>query len=171
MLQTTRLNIAPFTLADWPFIIELLNTPGWLQFIGDRNVHMEEQAKAYLTNGPLKSYADFGFGLMHVKLRATNQSIGMCGLLKRETLPHPDLGFAFMPEFCGKGYAQEAAQAVLHEARTKLGIQKICAIVQPDNERSILLLKKLQFLFVNEFSFPEKTEVLALYELTASKPI
>jgi RimJ/RimL family protein N-acetyltransferase len=130
MLQTIRLTISQFSLIDWPFIIELLNSPGWLQFIGDRNVHNEEQAKAYLTNGPIKSYADFGFGLMNVKSKATGQSIGMCGLLKRVTLEHPDIGFAFLPDVAGQGYAFEAAMAILQNAQQELSIQEIYAIVQ-----------------------------------------
>jgi [ribosomal protein S5]-alanine N-acetyltransferase len=167
VISTPRLIISRFDLTDWPFILKLLNTPGWLQFIGDRNVHNEEQAKAYLTNGPIKSYADFGFGLMNVKSRATGQSIGMCGLLKRDTLQHPDIGFAFLPEEVGQGYALEAATAIIQNVQQNLSTQEICAIVQPDNERSISLLKKLQFQFVKEFSFPDKTEVLALYSLRA----
>jgi RimJ/RimL family protein N-acetyltransferase len=167
VIYTSRLIISRFDLADWPFILELLNTPGWLQFIGDRNVHTEEQAKAYLTNGPIKSYADFGFGLMNVKSQATGQSIGMCGLLKRDTLQHPDIGFAFLPEVAGQGYAFEAATAIIQNAQQDLSIQEICAIVQPDNERSISLLQKLQFQLMKEFSFPDKTEVLELYSLRA----
>lgn len=165
MLQTTRLIISPFTLTDWPFIVELLNTPGWLQFIGDRNVHNEEQAKAYLTTGPIKSYAEFGYGLMKVQLKTTGQSIGMCGLLKRDTLEHPDIGFAFLPEFFGQGHAYEAVAATIKRMQESLKVQKIYALVQSDNERSILLLKKLSFTLKGNFSFPDKTEVLMLYAL------
>jgi ribosomal-protein-alanine N-acetyltransferase len=167
VIYTPRLIISRFDLADWPFILALLNTPGWLQFIGDRNVHNEEQAKAYLSNGPIKSYVNFGFGLMNVKSIATGQSIGMCGLLKRDTLQHPDIGFAFLPEVAGQGYALEAANAILQSAQQISSIQEIYAIVQPNNERSISLLKKLHFQFVKEFSLPDKTEVLALYSLRA----
>jgi [ribosomal protein S5]-alanine N-acetyltransferase len=164
MIKTKRLTLSEFTINDWLFIIELLNTAGWLQYIGDRNVHIEEQAKAYLANGPIKSYADFGFGLMKAQLTTTGQSIGMCGLLKRETLPHPDIGFAFLPEFASQGYAFEAASAVVQHTQASV-IQEILAIVQPDNANSIRLLKKLQFQFVKDFSFQDKAEVLALYRL------
>jgi ribosomal-protein-alanine N-acetyltransferase len=163
MLKTSRLTLSQLTLSDYPFIIVLLNTPGWLQFIGDRNVHNEEQAKAYLTNGPIKSYNEFGFGLMKVSLTGTNQPMGLCGLLKREALPHPDLGFAFLPQFNGQGFALEAATAIVQHVRNELGVQTILAIVQPDNTRSIQLLEKLKFQYERDFSFPGSTENLSVY--------
>ena len=163
MLQTSRLTVTFFTLSDWPFIIELLNTPGWLQFIGDRNVRNEQQAQAYLTSGPIQSYREFGFGLMKVSLTETGQPIGMCGLLKRETLEQPDIGFAFLPDFAGHGYAFEAASAIIMHAQKSLHAEEIYAIVQSDNKRSISLLEKLHFEFKEHFSFPNKPEVLLLY--------
>jgi ribosomal-protein-alanine N-acetyltransferase len=163
MIQTPRLTIAQLSWSDWPFILELLNTPGWLQYIGDRNVHNEEQAKAYLTHGPIKSYHEFGFGLMKVSLTETQQPIGMCGLLKREALPHPDLGFAFLPQFNGQGFALESATAIVQHVRNALGVQIILAIVQPNNARSIQLLEKLKFQHERDINLPGSTEKLRLY--------
>src|SRR5688572_21540231 len=112
-LETQRLGLREFTRDDAVFIVELLNTPGWLQFIGDRNVKTKEQAIIYLENGPLKSYKENGFGSWMVELKEDKTPIGMCGILRRESLENPDIGFAFLPEYTGKGYAFEIASATL----------------------------------------------------------
>ena len=164
MQKVSRITLSQLTLSDYPFILDLLNTPGWLQYIGDRNVHTQEQAEAYLTNGPIKSYKDHGFGLMKVSLTETNQPIGMCGLLKRDALPHPDLGFAFLPQFNGQGFASEAVTAIMHQVRKELNIKEILAITLPHNQRSIQLLEKLTFQCEGDFAFPGSTEKLWLYK-------
>jgi RimJ/RimL family protein N-acetyltransferase len=164
MIKTSRLTLSQLTLSDYHFIIELLNTPGWLQYIGDRNVHTREQAETYLTNGPIKSYNEFGFGLMKVSLAQTNQSIGMCGLLKREALPYPDLGFAFLPHFHGQGFALEAATAMVQYLRKALRLHTILAITLPNNTRSTQLLEKLMFQYESDFTMPGSTEKLWLYK-------
>ncbi|MFD2247403.1 GNAT family N-acetyltransferase [Pontibacter ruber] len=163
LLETERLRLREFTLADTAFIVELLNTPGWLQFIGDRNVRTDEQAVNYLQNGPLKSYADNGYGLSLVEKIDDSKAIGMCGILRRETLEHPDIGFAFLPEYNGKGYAYEIASATLTYAKDKLHIPKVSAITVPDNARSIQLLEKLGLAFVKPIRLPHSEEDLLLY--------
>lgn len=169
--QTSRLVLEKFSDADTPFIIELLNTPGWLRFIGDRNVHDTDAAIQYLQNGPLKSYLDHGFGLWKVSLSATGAPIGMCGLLKRPELEHPDIGFAFLPQYAGKGFAFEAASEVLKLARGKYHIATLFAIVQPDNSRSIALLRKHNFHFVRTITAQPKHEKLELYSHQLSSPV
>ena len=118
VLESARLILREFTLDDTAFIIELVNTPGWLEFIGDRNVKTEEQARSYLQNGPLKSYKENGFGLTMVQLKTEKTPIGMCGILKRDNLDNPDIGFVFLTKFMGKGYAFEIANAKLIFAKT-----------------------------------------------------
>lgn len=164
-MESARLLIAPFTPADADFIVTLLNSPGWLQYIGDRNVHSAKDAMRYLEEGPLKSYRENGFGLLRVSLKENGQPMGMCGLLKRPELDTPDVGFAFLPEFEGKGYASEAVSAVLDHARTVLRLPRLAAIVQPDNERSIRLLKKHGFVFEKQIIYGPKQEALDLYRL------
>jgi RimJ/RimL family protein N-acetyltransferase len=168
ILETIRLRLRLLTLSDTAFIIELLNSPGWLKFIGDRNVRTEAQAVAYLENGPLASYQRNGYGLFLVERKVDSQRIGMCGILKREELETPDIGFALLPQFHGVGYAAEIADATLSYAREKLGLPTIAAIVQPDNERSIALLKKNGFSFEKMFSFNGKEELLELYQKVSS---
>ncbi len=141
--ETERLELVHLNLADAPFILELVNDPAWLRFIGDRGVRTLAQAEAYLQDGPLASYATHGFGLYLVRRKSDGARLGMCGLLKRPSLPQPDIGFAYLPQFTGQGYGFEAATAVLNHARHQLNLSPILAIVKPDNVPSINLLEKL----------------------------
>ena len=121
ILETERLLLREFSTEDASFIIELLNSPGWIKYIGDRNVKTPEQASEYLLNGPIKSYAVNGYGLWLVEKKDDQAKIGMCGIIRRETLKDPDIGFAFLPEFSGKGYAYEIAKACLDHAKKYFG--------------------------------------------------
>ena len=143
LIETERLYLRKLTLEDAPFMLELLNTPPWLQFIGDRNVHSIEDAENYLKNGSLKSYQENGFGFYAVIEKTSGKTIGMCGLIKRDSLPDIDIGFAFLPHLISKGFGYEAAFATLKYARDTLQIKRIIAIVNPDNEKSIGLIKKI----------------------------
>lgn len=146
-LSTDRLILRAFTLDDVDFIIQLLNTPGWLQFIGDRGVKTVSDAEAYLLNGPMKSYQVNGFGLSMVALKSDGRPIGMCGLIKRDMLEDVDIGYALLPEFAGQGYAFEIASATLDYAKKDLGFSRIVAITDPQNSHSIRLLEKLGLRF------------------------
>jgi RimJ/RimL family protein N-acetyltransferase len=162
-LLTPRLILAPLAHGDAPFIMELVNSPGWLQYIGDRHVHSMEDAIAYLDNGPLKSYRENGFGLLRVSLRDSGTPIGMCGLLRRPELDGPDIGFAFLPAYHRQGYAAEAVKATLTLARETLHLPEVLAIVQADNEASIGLLVRNGFLFDQVVISGAKMEPLRLY--------
>jgi [ribosomal protein S5]-alanine N-acetyltransferase len=127
ILQTNRLILRQFTTDDAAFIVELLNSPGWIQYIGDRNIKTEEQAKVYLENGPIKSYEKNGFGLSLVAL-LDGTPIGMCGIIRRDTLDYPDIGFAFLPKFVGMGYAYEIADATMQQAKEIWNLPTILGI-------------------------------------------
>jgi len=170
VLETERLRMREFTFDDVGFIIELLNSPGWLQFIGDRNVHTPEQARGYLENGPMKSYQVNGYGLCLVERKSDTMPVGMCGMLNRDALECPDIGFAFLPAYQANGYALEIAQATVDHARNKLRLSRIAAITVPGNSRSIRLLEKLGFGYVRSFSFPGSQEVLSLFILQFASP-
>jgi ribosomal-protein-alanine N-acetyltransferase len=142
---TGRLFLRRFTLDDARFIVELLNEPGWLRFIGDKHVRTVEEARRYLTAGPLRMYDEHSFGLFCVMLAASATPIGMCGLIKRPELDDVDLGFALLERFGGNGYAFEAASAVLRYAEQALRIRRVVAITALDNTRSIELLRRLGF--------------------------
>ena len=146
VLETTRLILRHLSAADAPFILELLNLPSFLRFIGDKGVRNLADAVRYLETGPLASYERFGFGLFRVELKHTGAPIGMCGLLKRDTLPDADIGFAFLPEHWSAGYAFEAADAVMNYGRS-LGLGRIVAITSLDNDASIKLLHKIGMQF------------------------
>jgi len=165
VLESERLILRKFNLTDTKFIIQLLNSEGWIKYIGDRNIKTEEQAKEYLLNGPIKSYHENGFGLSLVELKITNEPIGMCGLIKREGLDHPDIGFAFLPEFIGKGYAFEIAKEVMNFAREELKLSYVLAITIPTNETSIKLLGKIGLKFESMFSLPNNNEELMLFKI------
>jgi [ribosomal protein S5]-alanine N-acetyltransferase len=147
VLETERLRLRSFTTGDAPFVLTLLNEPSFLHFIGDKNVRTLEDASQYLLNGPMASYEKNGFGILLVELKDANIPIGMCGLIKREELPAPDIGFAFIPDYWGRGFASEAATAVMNDARERLKLNRILAIVNPDNDASIKLLQRLGLSF------------------------
>lgn len=143
VLETPRLVLRWVTTDDAPFIFELLNEPSFIQYIGDKGVRTMDDACNYILTGPVASYQRFGFGLYLVLLKDGIRPIGMCGLLKRDTLPDVDIGYAFRPEFWSKGYAFESAAAVLAHGRDAFGLQRIVAITSPDNAGSKALLEKL----------------------------
>lgn len=145
VLETDRLWLTKLMPADAPFILRLLNEPTFIENIGDRGVRTLEDAQRYILDGPMASYVHFGFGLYLVESKATGEAMGMCGLLRREVLDDVDIGYAFLPEFCGNGYAREAATAVLHHAHQVLRLNRVVAIVNPDNQPSIRLLEKIGF--------------------------
>jgi RimJ/RimL family protein N-acetyltransferase len=147
LLQTENLIIRKLCIEDAAFIFDLVNMPSWLQYIGDRGVKTLRDAEQYIINGPMASYEKFGFGLYLVALKATQEPVGICGLLKRDTLEDPDIGFAFLQKFTGKGYALESAAQVLAYGKSVLGLTRILAITTKDNTNSIKLLLRLGFEF------------------------
>jgi ribosomal-protein-alanine N-acetyltransferase len=162
-IESERLFLRPLTLEDGEFIVQLLNTDGFIKYIGDRNVKTIEQAKNYLLNGPLKSYETNGFGLSLAELKTDKTPVGMCGLLRRDYLDHPDIGFAFLPDHTGKGYAYEIVKEIIHDGLDRLQMEKILAIVLPENTSSIKLLEKVGFRYEKNFISPDTNEELCLY--------
>src|ERR1043166_722390 len=147
VLETDRLTLRHLSTGDAEFILELLNEPSFIRYIGDKQVRTLDDARAYVLNGPVKSYETYGFGLNLVELKSEGKPIGMCGLLKRDTLPEPDIGFAFLPDYWNQGYAFEAAAAVMNHARANLGVENVLAITSPDNDASAKLLGKIGLRF------------------------
>jgi [ribosomal protein S5]-alanine N-acetyltransferase len=145
--QTERLILRPMTEKDADFILELLNEPSFIRNIGDRKVRTIDGAKAYITDGPVASYAKNGFGLYLVEHRESGESMGMCGLIRRNTLKDVDIGYAFLPKFWSRGYAFEAAREMKRYAQQELGLKRLVAVVDPENSSSIRLLEKLGMKF------------------------
>jgi len=164
ILETERLVIRELDAArDAEFVFELLNAPKFIKYIGDRGVRSVEQARDFIENRYRRSYQDHGFGLYAVDVKADSIQVGICGFVKRDTLPEPDLGFAFLPQFEGRGFGFESADAVLRYGRIDLGITTVLAITSPDNEISGKLLEKLGFRFERLIEMPDG-EVLRLYQ-------
>ncbi|MGD8840071.1 MAG: GNAT family N-acetyltransferase [Gammaproteobacteria bacterium] len=167
-ISTSRLQLRWLEIGDAAFIFRLLTDADWLRFIGDRGVADLDGARRYLETGPLEMYRERGFGLNRVAFKADDTPIGICGILQRDNLADVDLGFAFLPEFRGRGYALEAASAVLDHARETLGIERVVAIVAAQNAASIGLLEKLGFAYENEFSRDSGAPPVGLYGIDLS---
>lgn len=163
ILRTERLALREFTEADAPFLVRLLNDPGFLRFVGDRGVRTETDARAYVASGPAASYAAHGFGLWRVDRLGDGAPLGMCGLLQRDFLDAPDLGYAFLAEHTGRGYAREAAASTLAHGRESLGIGTVFAFTDGDNDRSVRLLTDLGFRFDRTLALSEAGTEAALY--------
>jgi len=147
-IQLSDLTIDAFSLSDRSFIYDITNTPGWLKYIGDRQIHGLSEAEEYLKNGPLHDYAHSIYGLHAI--RKDNQPIGMCGLLKRAYLSHPDLGYALLPDHYGRGIMYRVCTEVLAHYKARHDLELIYAIVTADNKASINLLKRLRFSYVDD---------------------
>lgn len=158
-LETERLVLRPLTLDDAPFVLELLNDSDWLRFIGDKGVRTLDDARRYIETGPFDSYAKNGFGMLLVERRTDRAPVGLCGLVRREVLPGPDIGYALLPAYRGLGYAREAAEAVLRFARETARLDRIHAITSPTNARSIGVLEHFGFRFERMLRLSETDEV------------
>lgn len=169
-LDTLRLRLRCFEEADASFVLRLLNEPSFHEFIGDRGVRSLEDAQRYLREGPMASYRDNSHGLMRLSLRAGDIPIGMCGLVRRPTLPSPDVGFALLPEHWGMGYVTEAALAAIEHGREALGLEEILGITTPHNLRSIRVLEKLGLKFVEERALTPDTPPLRIYGIRYTSP-
>jgi RimJ/RimL family protein N-acetyltransferase len=163
VLETERLVLRHVEATDAEFILRLLNEPSFIQNIGDRGVRNTDDAVGYIENGPRASYERFGFGLFLVELKGSGKALGICGLLKRDALDDPDIGFAFLPEFWSKGYAYEAAVGTITWADNTFGIQQLAAITSPNNEKSIRLLEKLGFKFERMMSLTDGEPEVRLF--------
>ncbi len=163
ILDTERLTLRELSVEDAAFMLRLLNEPAFVRFIGDRGVRTIADVRRYLIQGPIDSYRRFGFGLYLVEFKAEKVPIGICGLIKRDALHDVDLGFAFLPEFWSRGYAIEAASAVMTYGKDVVKLSRIVAIVTADNERSMRVLGKLGFRFEQMIPWPEDGSELKLY--------
>lgn len=163
VLQTERLTLRWLTTDDAAFILALVNEPSWIQFIGDKNVHSLDDARNYIVKGPMAMVARYGFGLYLVELRHDGTPMGLCGLIKRDTLDDVDIGFAFLPAFCNNGYASEAASATLEHGKQAFGLNRVVAITTPDNQPSIKLLEKIGMRFEKNMQLTGSAEELKLF--------
>jgi RimJ/RimL family protein N-acetyltransferase len=163
ILETDRLTLREFTIDDAEFIMKLLNSPGWLKYVGTRNIKTQQDAVSYINDKMISGYVKNGFGFYAVVIKEDNTCIGMCGLTKRENLDDADIGFALLPEYEGKGYAFESAAAVMDYARNVLKLGKISAITVAPNKNSIRLLEKIGLVFEKTLKLSDDPEELMLF--------
>lgn len=163
VLETRRLTLRRLAESDDAFILELLNEPGWLRFIGDKGVRSLDDARRYIVQGPMAMYERAGFGLWRVARTADDVPLGICGLIRREGLDDVDIGFAFLAQYGSMGYAFEAASACLAHAREVLHLPRVVAITVAENQASIRLLEKLGLRFERTITLPHSDEPLRLY--------
>jgi RimJ/RimL family protein N-acetyltransferase len=163
VLETERLVLRRLSADDAEFILGLLNQPSFLQYIGDKGVRNTEDAIRYIQTGPQASYEQFGFGLYLVEVKESGVPMGMCGLLKRDSLPDVDIGFAFLPEYWSQGFAFEAAAAVMTYGREVLGLRRIVAITSLENSASIKLLNKIGLRFERLIKLEEDRPEVRLF--------
>jgi RimJ/RimL family protein N-acetyltransferase len=167
VIRTSRLDLRELDFSDAEFILELLNEAGFIRFIGDKGVRTLADARDYLRQGPMDSYARNGFGLYAACLR-DGTPIGICGLVKREGLSDPDVGFALLSRYWSCGYGVESAAAVLAYARNTLHIKRVVAITSPDNWSSIAVLEKIGLKFERMIRLVDHSPELKLFGLAHS---
>jgi len=163
ILETDRLILRQLVVEDATFIFALLNDPGWLRFIGDRGIRTLDDARNYILQGPVAMYARYSFGLYLTVRKQDGVPIGLCGLLKRDGLADVDIGYAFLPQFRGQGYAAEAAAAVMAYGKNVLELARIVAITAPDNERSARVLNKVGLTFTEMVTLPGDESAVKLF--------
>jgi RimJ/RimL family protein N-acetyltransferase len=163
VLETERLALRRVTIEDGEFILELINDPAWLRFIGDKGIRTVDAAREYILKTLVAMYERLGFGLYLVELKDGGVPVGICGLIKRDSLEEVDIGFAFLPVFRGKGYAYESARAVMAYGKRELGLNRLLAITSPDNTDSARVLEKLGFSFEGLVKLSNDNEEVSLF--------
>ncbi len=164
-LETDRLILCELSQDDAAFMLELINDPDWIRFIGDRGIRTLEEARNHIIQGPIASYTQHGFGLYLTKLKEDSTPIGICGLVNREGLDDVDLGFAFLPAFRTKGYGLESASAIINHAKDVLQLKRLAAVTDPENVASIKLLEKMGFVFEKMIRLSDDGDEINLFLL------
>ena len=164
VLETDRLILTELKTKDAEFIHKLYNDQNFITYIGDKGIRSAQDAVNFINTGPKQSYKDHKYGLYLVQLKDAT-SIGICGLLKRDDLAFPDIGFAILPEFRRMGFIYEASKAVIEDAKNRLHFDNLLAITSPDNNESINLLKKLGFTLKDIIKRDKNNEPIQLYAI------
>ena len=165
LMETERLQLRGITVEDHALMLAVWNDPAFIQNVADRGIRDEEQAREAIASGAQKLFEEYGYGPYSMSLKSDGSMIGICGLFKRDNLDDPDIGFAVLPDYCGKGYAGEAAAAVVDYARGELGLPNITAIVSASNVPSIGLIEKLGLSFERMIMMPGDDDAIRLYSM------
>ncbi|MCH9694435.1 MAG: GNAT family N-acetyltransferase [Gammaproteobacteria bacterium] len=168
LFETDRLRLRPVTVEDAGLMLAVWNDPAFIRNVADRGIRTEAQALQAIRDGAQKLFDDYGYGPYCMSLKSDGAMVGICGLFRRENLDDPDIGFAVLPDYCGKGLASEASFAVLDYASKSLQLDKLLAIVSPENAASIGLIEKLGMRFDRMITMPGETEAICLYDMSIS---
>ncbi|MDJ0904707.1 MAG: GNAT family N-acetyltransferase [Woeseiaceae bacterium] len=163
MLETERLTLHEMTPADAGLMLAIWNDPAFVRHVGDRGIRTLDEAQDAMSKGILRLYEEYGYGPYRVVLKDSGDAIGICGLFRRDGIDIPDIGYATLPDYCGRGYAFEAASAVIEYSRSVLGIGRLIAIISPDNAASIGLIGKLGFEFERMHRMPDDDHDVSIY--------
>lgn len=163
IFETERLGLHKFTPDHAAFVLQLLNSPDYLKYIGDKGVRTEADARKYIMGGPMLAMEQYGYGFSVVYLKEQQLAIGGCGLINREGLTSPDIGFAFLPGFIGRGFGYEIAKATLDYAKLELHLPRVLGITLPENLPSIGLLKKIGLEYQRRLHLPGDKHELMLF--------
>jgi len=166
LIKTARLKMHATTVDDAELLLAVWNDPAYIRYVTDRGIRTVRQARKAIKNGAQQLFRDFGYGPYCVSLKSDGSMIGICGLFRRPNLEDPDIGFSFLPEYGSKGYAHEAAEAVLAYARDALDIRTLNAIVSPENSASLRLIDKLGLTFERMVTMPGDRKEICLYSTT-----
>ncbi len=164
--ETPRLRLRRLTLDDAPLMLAVWNDPAFIRFVGDRGIRSLDEARIAMEVGAMNLYETYGYGPYGVILKEKDKAIGICGLFRRDGLDDPDIGFAILPDFCGQGYAYEAARSVVDHSRADLGLSRLTAIVSPDNQASVGLIRKLGLRFERMHRMPDDDDEVAIYAMS-----
>lgn len=162
-LETERLSLRRLTLDDAGLMLAIWNDPAFVRYVGDRGIRTIDAAREAMQKGAFHLYEEYGYGPYHVALKEGDQAIGLCGLFRRDGLDEPDIGYAVLPEHCGKGYAYEASSAVIDHARDDLRLSRLIAIISPKNDASIGLIRKLGLGFERMHNMPDDDQEVCIY--------
>ncbi len=168
-LETERLRLRPMLETDAPFLLDVLNEPAFIRNVGDRGVRTVADAVRYMQERIIAQYERYHFGMWLVELTETSEPMGICGLIKRDNLEDIDLGFSFLERFWSRGFASEAAAAVLREGWDVIKLSRIVAIVAPHNDASVRLLEKLGFQLEKKVRLAPEEQELMLLAVEAKK--
>jgi RimJ/RimL family protein N-acetyltransferase len=162
-IETERLQLRKLTLEDAGLMLDVWNDPAFIHHVGDRGIRTSEDARAAMRKGALDLYDKYGYGPFRLALKDDDTPIGICGLFRRDGLDEPDIGYSTLPDFCGQGYAFEAATAVMGYARSELALDRLIAIISPTNDASIGLIRKLGFEFERMHNMPDDEDEICIY--------
>jgi RimJ/RimL family protein N-acetyltransferase len=165
VIETERLRLRRLTPLDAPFILGLLNEPSFLRYVGDRSIRTLEDAEGFIRTVPMALYEKYGFGHLLAERKDDGAMIGICGLIKRDSLDDVDIGYSLMPAFWSQGYAFEAAGATLDYARTTAGLRRVVAIVSPENEPSRKVLARIGLRFERLVRMPNDDREVELHAI------